>query len=112
MRDVAQTVLDVDEANKAAKRSMTNYSLHFLYYLPTRGSDFERRRIGAEVLRWLSAANPASNHEAARNLCHEDTGRWLIHDVDYLKWRDDASPLVWLYGIRELVHTLNILSHC
>jgi hypothetical protein len=30
--------------------------------------------------------------------------------VDYLKWRDDASPLVWLYGIRELVSALNTLS--
>ncbi len=44
MRDVAKTVLDVDKANKAAKRSMINFPLHFLYYLATRGSDSERRR--------------------------------------------------------------------
>ncbi len=109
LRDVARTVLGVNEANIAAKRSKIKYSLQFLFYLTTRGTDYEHRRADTDVLRWLSAANPASHHEAARNLCHESTGQWLIHKEDYLTWRDGAGHLVWLNGIRGLVPFVNIL---
>lgn len=57
--------------------------------------------IGTGVERWLSAADQGSSHEAARKLRHEDTGLWLINSADYIAWRNTASPLVWLYGIRK-----------
>ncbi len=57
--------------------------------------------VGAEVLRWLSAADPVSSHEAARKLWQDETGLWLIHGADYIAWRDGASPMLWLYGIRK-----------
>jgi hypothetical protein len=60
--------------------------------------------VGAKVFRWLSAADPASSHEAARRLWHEDTGLWLIQRADYIAWRDNAGPMLWLHGIRELAH--------
>ncbi len=74
LRDFTKEVLDVNEANNATKRSMINYSLHFLHFLTTRESDFEHHMIGTEVFRWLSAADLALNHETAQKLCHEDTG--------------------------------------
>ncbi len=55
-------VLDVNEANNATKfhHSSNNCIIWLL-----EGSDFERRRVEDDVLRWISATNPASNHEAA-----------------------------------------------
>jgi hypothetical protein len=58
-------------------------------------------RSGNQIFRWLSAPDPTINHDAARKKWQPDTGLWLTRNPDYIRWRDDAGPNLWVYGIRE-----------
>jgi hypothetical protein len=64
-----------------------------------------------KIFRWLAAADSASNHEAARKKWQPDTGLWLTGNSDYIRWRDETSPMLWLYGIRMFTpHSLLTLN--
>jgi NACHT domain len=61
----------------------------------TRAIYVERRR----VLGWLSAANPYSNHTAARDKCGASTGGWLFESSEFLKWHQNEQRSIWWTGI-------------
>ena len=51
------------------------------------------------VLDWLSVVNPAHNHQVARGLWQEGTGRWIFDIPEYTEWVDSPNSALWIYGI-------------
>jgi hypothetical protein len=54
----------------------------------------EYRKIAA----WLSAADPWTNHDSARQRHETQTGDWLLRCKQYKEWKLGKSKLLWMYG--------------
>ncbi len=48
---------------------------------------------------WLSATDPSSNLNRAREQRQTGTGLWFLHGDDFAHWKNDKESYVWLYGI-------------
>ncbi len=59
------------------------------------------------VFDWLrkSTTDYKANHEAARALFQEGTGRWLTEGEIFKNWIDGENPLIWIQGIRMCPHS-------
>ncbi|OBS15059.1 hypothetical protein FPOA_14076 [Fusarium poae] len=56
------------------------------------------RRNG--ILRWMSDEPYEKHHVQARSEVLEGTGKWLLHDPTFLRWKNEsASSILWLHGI-------------
>ena len=51
------------------------------------------------ILRWLSAPDPAQNHQRAFEQRLEKTGLWFLESEQYTAWKTDAASFLWLYGM-------------
>lgn len=59
----------------------------------------ERRR---EILRWLSSDDFEDTHYKHFKKRFGNTGQWLLDDVRFTKWKDEAqSSLLWCHGARK-----------
>lgn len=47
---------------------------------------------------WLSAADPWTNHESARQRHETQTGDWLLQCKKYEKWKLGRSNVLWMFG--------------
>ncbi|KAJ3497611.1 hypothetical protein NLG97_g1762 [Lecanicillium saksenae] len=53
----------------------------------------------AKITEWLSAPDPSSNLNKARELYQHGTGQWLLDSHRYQSWMGSPSSFLWLYGI-------------
>ena len=53
----------------------------------------------ARIYEWLSAPDPSSNYNKARELCHPRTGSWFLQSKQFAKWKWEENSFLWLYGI-------------
>lgn len=53
----------------------------------------------AKVNEWLSPANVATNHKAAENLRHGDSGTWFLQGETFQKWLKEENSFLWLHAI-------------
>ena len=51
------------------------------------------------ILQWLSPADYLSSHDAARKKHEPTTGAWLLQSDEFLNWRQNHNPSMWLHGI-------------
>lgn len=52
-----------------------------------------------DIIAWLDAPNPWTNHLSARQQYENETGSWLLSSREYQSWRSaDSSRTLWLYG--------------
>ncbi|KAF2796410.1 hypothetical protein K505DRAFT_415804, partial [Melanomma pulvis-pyrius CBS 109.77] len=53
----------------------------------------------SEIVRWLSPEPYKQHHKQAMQGVLPGTGRWLLSDPDFKKWKDEsASSILWLHG--------------
>lgn len=52
-----------------------------------------------QILQWLAAPNPSSNHNKACQTKQRETGRWFIESANYINWKTQKSSFLWLHGI-------------
>lgn len=53
-----------------------------------------------EILHWISAEPYKQHHEQAKSEVLEGTGKWLLQDRTFLRWKNEsASSILWLRGI-------------
>ena len=52
-----------------------------------------------QILQWLAAPDPSSNHNKACQAKQRETGRWLIDSANYISWKTQQSSFLWLHGI-------------
>lgn len=53
----------------------------------------------AKLLGWISSVECESNHRAAIRLRQEGTGLWFTEGIEFEKWENGSTPLLWLYGL-------------
>ncbi|KAF2711303.1 ankyrin [Pleomassaria siparia CBS 279.74] len=53
----------------------------------------------AKVNEWLSPANITTNHKAAANLRHGDSGNWFLQGGIFQKWLHEDNSFLWLNAI-------------
>ncbi|RYN73457.1 hypothetical protein AA0117_g7845 [Alternaria alternata] len=58
----------------------------------------EQSREVLEILKWLDAPDPTTNHTQARAKHETGTGEWLLNSQGYQDWISGSSPLLWLHG--------------
>ncbi|CAN9363226.1 unnamed protein product [Alternaria alternata] len=58
----------------------------------------EQFREVLEILKWLDAPDPTTNHTQARARYETGTGEWLLNSQGYQDWISGSSPLLWLHG--------------
>lgn len=51
-----------------------------------------------KIVAWLSAADPWTNHDSARQRHESQTGNWLLQADQYKKWKLDETSHLWTYG--------------
>ena len=51
-----------------------------------------------KIISWLSAPDPSSNYESAREKRQKNTGRWLLESPAFVSWKKSACSLLWLSG--------------
>lgn len=52
-----------------------------------------------QIVDWLKACDPSTNHNAARKTCEPGTGSWFIDSSEFVDWRDNHNHSLWLQGI-------------
>ncbi|KAL6714577.1 hypothetical protein ACLMJK_008002 [Lecanora helva] len=68
--------------------------VHLQGSLRTAATEDLSRRIFA----WLSAPDPSSNFESAREKRSQGTGIWLLENPTFLRWKSSPCSLLWLSG--------------
>ena len=51
-----------------------------------------------KILAWLSPPDPWTNHNSARDLHEDGTGRWVLESDAYQAWRSRSIRHLWLSG--------------
>lgn len=51
-----------------------------------------------EIVAWLAASDPGTNHNVARRRHESQTGEWLLKSKQYQNWKTGAVSLLWMYG--------------
>ncbi|KAL9607602.1 MAG: hypothetical protein Q9167_007497 [Letrouitia subvulpina] len=77
-------------------------------------SDFLREERNRKIRDWLSAPDPSSNYNAAREKQQPTTGDWFINGSQFAQWKIDDCSFLWLYGIPgcgKTVLSSTILHH-
>jgi hypothetical protein len=60
-------------------------------------------RLEEVLCKWLESPPDTKDRQyELRSLHHEATGRWLLHDGRFVRWRDTPSSL-WIKGICKSV---------
>ena len=52
-----------------------------------------------KIVQWLSAPDPSTNLNKARELHQPGTGQWLLDSDKYRSWKTQPGSFLWLYGI-------------
>ena len=52
-----------------------------------------------QIVQWLAAPDPSSNHDKACQTKQRETGRWFIDSANYINWKTQQSSFLWLHGI-------------
>jgi hypothetical protein len=63
--------------------------------LPFPGDKLQRR-----FRRWLSAADPSTNHNIARKVHHRGTATWFTEGKTFKDWKTTGS-ILWIHGKRR-----------
>jgi ankyrin repeat protein len=61
-------------------------------------SEFIDHQSWSKVVEWLSPANVTTNHKAATNLRHRDTGTWFLESESFQNWLDEDNSFLWLHA--------------
>ena len=74
---------------------------HFNLSLATHRAveDLQMGQEASQVLGWLECPDPRSNHSAAREQWHENTGAWLIKSEQFKSWQSEPGRFIWIHGI-------------
>ena len=54
--------------------------------------------LSRRTIQWLSAPDLSSNHNAACDRHHQDTGLWILEKPDFLEWKRQRASSMWLHG--------------
>lgn len=52
-----------------------------------------------QLLNWLSAPDPSTNFNRAKNQRHAETGTWFLESEPYSTWQNNPSASMWLHGL-------------
>lgn len=52
-----------------------------------------------KISKWLSAPDPSTNLNTARELHQAGTGQWLLDSEKYKTWKTSPASFLWLYGM-------------
>ena len=59
------------------------------------GVDHKKEKIES----WLGAPDPSIDLNKALQLCHKDSGRWLLDSLFFMNWKTRRNSFLWLRGI-------------
>ncbi|KAL0256849.1 hypothetical protein SLS55_007658 [Diplodia seriata] len=62
--------------------------------------DTQQDKCMSEITKWLNSPDPGVNHDKKRNEHMDNTGEWFIAGRSIQQWKQLASSVLWLYGIR------------
>ena len=63
-----------------------------------------------KILRWLSAPDPSSNHNAACKKQQPTTGAWFIEGDAFANWKEKPRSFIWLHGIRTFCWNVPLVA--
>jgi hypothetical protein len=58
------------------------------------------------ILNWLNASDPTTNHNAAREKHEPTTGNWLLLSDPFVSWTKGKITSLWLHGIPGVGKTI------
>ncbi|KAF7363939.1 hypothetical protein MSAN_01052200 [Mycena sanguinolenta] len=58
----------------------------------------KKRQLNDSIRSWLKAPDARVNHNTARSLHDDGTGRWLLKLFGYKSWKSASSCFLWLHG--------------
>ena len=53
------------------------------------------------IIKWLAAPLPSSNHNTAIKKKQPRTGEWFTQSKEFADWKTGTSSFIWLHGIRR-----------
>lgn len=56
-------------------------------------------RRNHQIVQWLAAPDPSSNHNKTSKIKQPGTGQWLLESSEYRKWKSQPASFLWLHGI-------------
>ena len=99
-RGLLQLALTADQTTMTlAIRNATSRNEESLRALTHTLQAMTRDERNIQILQWLAAPDPSSNHNKASQTKQRNTGRWLLESPIYINWKIQRSSLLWLYGI-------------
>ncbi|KAF8519146.1 hypothetical protein BU17DRAFT_8584, partial [Hysterangium stoloniferum] len=58
----------------------------------------ETKELRLDIYKWLSAPDPSSHLNAAKEQCLANTGSWFINGAQFTKWKEGINQCLWIYG--------------
>ena len=91
-------IKDAQNTLDAAVKRLDSAVLHAIYL------DGKRKEWNVEhdeVMAFLSSLKYRESHDDVRNRRLDETGKWILRDETFLKWKDGSVKTLWCYGHRK-----------
>ena len=99
-RGILQLALTADQATTTlALRYLASKNEASLAALTERSKTTDVNQRNDQILGWLAAPDPSSNHSKACCTKHPETGRWLLESLEYTTWKNHPASFLWINGI-------------
>ena len=99
-RGVLQLALTADQATTTlALKFLASKNEASLAALIERSKTTDVNQRNDQILGWLAAPDPSSNHSKACCTKHPETGRWLLESLEYTTWKNNPASFLWIHGI-------------
>ena len=99
-RGLCQLALTVDQTTMTmAIKDVTSRNEENMMILNQRFRAMALEQRDEQIIQWLAAPDPSSNHNKACQKKHHETGRWLLESPKYIHWKNQQTSFLWLHGI-------------
>lgn len=99
-RGLLQLALTADQTNMTLEiKNATARNKESLVALDQKFHAMTLETRSEKIVQWLAAPDPSSNHNKACQTKQQQTGRWLLQNLDYIHWKDRRASFLWLHGI-------------
>ena len=99
-RGILQLALTTDQATTTlALKYLASKNEASLAALIERSKTTDVNQRNDQILGWLAAPDPSSNHSKACRIKHPETGRWLLESLEYKTWKNNPASFLWIHGI-------------
>jgi hypothetical protein len=97
--NICLPVLMQELVMKVNKMERSYHRLALIFVFPFIWTYLAGDLLQEKVQRWLSAADPWTNHNIARKAHHHGTATWFTQGDVFGKWKSTGC-LLWIHGLR------------